>query len=213
MTRLNWDAFGERFYETGVDRGVLYLNDIGYAWPGLISVSESSSGGEAKPHYLDGYKYANIASAEEFQATINAFSSPPEFSVCDGVGLVHTGLFATQQPRRPFSFSYRTLIGNDIDGSDHGYKIHLVYNALAAPSTRTNNTINDNVTPSNLSWAITTLAPMAANLRPTSHFVIDSRFTPEGTLSEIEDILYGSEVLAPTIPSVSDLIALFDVEA
>ena len=100
MTRLNWDVVGERFYETGIDRGVLYLNDIGYAWPGLVTVAEASSGGDAKPHYIDGYKYANVASSEEFQATITAFSSPPEFAACDGQGLIHTGLIATQQDRK-----------------------------------------------------------------------------------------------------------------
>lgn len=213
MTRLNWDAVGERFYEAGIDRGVLYLNDIGYAWPGLISVAESSSGGEAKPYYMDGYKYVNVAAAEEFQATITAFSSPPEFAICDGMGLVHTGLIATQQRRRPFSFSYRTLIGNDIEGVDHGYKIHLVYNALAAPANRSNNTLGENSSPSTLSWALTTLAPKASGIRPTAHFVIDSRTTPSEVLESVEDILYGTDVLTPTIPTVPELIELFDVAA
>ena len=209
MTRLNWDAVGERFYEAGVDRGVLYLNGIGYAWPGLISVAESSSGGEAKPHYVDGYKYANVAVAEEFQATISAFSSPPEFAVCDGLGLVHTGLIATQQRRRPFSFSYRTLIGNDLEGIDHGYKIHLVYNALAAPSSRTNSTIGESAAPGTLSWAITTLAPRVLGIRPTAHFIIDSRTTDPATLVAVEDILYGSDELTPSIPTVTELMTLF----
>jgi hypothetical protein len=213
VAQLNWDLPGERFYEAGVDRGVLYLNDIGYAWPGLVSVAESSSGGTPKPYYIDGYKYANVASAEEFQATITAFSSPSEFSVCDGVGVVHTGLFATQQPRRSFNFSYRTRIGNDIEATEYGYKIHLVYNALAAPANQTHNTIGDNATPSTLSWAITTLAPKISNLRPTSHFVVDSRSTPEVVLNELEDILYGTDALTATIPTVSELIDLFDVAA
>lgn len=211
MARLNWDAVGERFYEAGVDRGVLYLNGIGYAWPGLVSVAESSSGGEARPKYIDGYKYANISSAEEFQATITAFSSPPEFGVCDGMGLVHTGLIATQQPRKPFSLSYRTLIGNDIEGTDHGYKIHLVYNALAAPASRSYNTIGESIAPGTLAWAITTLAPRVTSLRPTAHFVIDSRTTDPVTLAEVEDILYGSDILTASIPTVIELMALFGV--
>ena len=211
MTRLNWDAIGERFYETGVDRGVLYLDGIGYAWPGLVSVSESTSGGEARPYYVDGYKYANVASSEEFEATIAAFSSPPEFAACDGIGLVHTGLMATQQRRRAFSFSYRTLVGNDLQATDFGYKIHLVYNALAAPSGRTHNTIGESSNPATLSWELTTLAPRVTGIRPTAHFIVDSSLTDPAVLAELEDILYGTDSLTATIPTVTELMALFGV--
>lgn len=211
MTRLNWGATGERFYETGVDHGVLYVDSVGYAWPGLISVSEAASGGTPRAYYIDAYKYANVASVEEFDATIQAFSSPSEFAVCDGAGLIHTGLVATQQPRRPFDFSYRTLVGNDIEGSDYGYKIHLVYNALAAPAARANSSLGQTTTPGTLSWSISTRPPMVAGIRPTSHFVIDSNQTPDAVLTELEDIIYGSDGSNSSIPTVAELIELFNV--
>lgn len=210
MTRLNWDARGERFFETGVDRGVLYVgNNVGVAWPGLISVGENPSGGEPRPYYIDGVKYLNLSSAEEFQATIAAFSSPKEFGVCDGEAAIQNGLFVTQQPRKAFNFSYRTQIGNDIEGKAHGYKIHLVYNALAGPSSRTNSTVASETEPGSLSWEITTLPPSLTGRKPTSHFVIDSRSTPKGLLNAIEDILYGSAAAQPRMPLVSELVTLF----
>lgn len=211
MTRLSWGTPGERFYETGVDRGVLFIGGVGYAWSGLVSVAESPSGGEARPYYIDGFKYANVSAAEEYEATIQAFSAPREFGPCDGSSEVYQGLIATQQPRRPFDFSYRTKIGNDVDGADHGYKIHLVYNALAAPSQRTNTTLGQENGPQTLSWAITTTAPMASGLKPTSHFIIDSRTTPDTTLEEIEIWLYGDDIAGPSMPTVSELLALFSV--
>lgn len=210
MARLTWSATGERFFETGVDRGVLYVgSDPGVAWTGLISVSESPIGGEAKPFYMDGIKYLNLSSAEEFAATINAFASPPEFGPCDGTVSIQNGLYITQQPRKSFGLSYRTKLGNDIDGPDHAYKIHLVYNALAAPSDRSNNTLTDSPDPTALSWGITTLPPAITGYRPTAHFVIDSRLTLEATLASLEDILYGNEIAAARLPTVAELIALF----
>lgn len=214
MARLNWNAVGERYFELGVDRGVLYIDSVGYAWSGLVSVAESISGGEAKPKYLDGFKYANVSAAEEFGATIQAFSSPAAFSACDGTGQIHNGLFATQQPRRPFDFSYRTLVGNDIQGSDHGYKIHLVYGALAAPSSRTSESLNGSVTTLQaLSWSVTTQPPKMSGIRPTSHFLIDSRTAPADVLAELEDILYGTDTVSASIPTVAELIELFNVSA
>lgn len=209
MSRLNWNAVGERFYETGLDRGVLYMAGLGFAWPGLISVSESPNGGEAKPYYIDGIKYANISSAEEFEATLEAFYSPPEFGPCDGTATLHNGLFVTQQPRKSFDLSYRTKLGNDLDGADHAYKIHLVYNALAAPSERAYSTMSDSLDPATFSWALSTMAPRFAGFRPTAHFVIDSRTTAPDTLTLIEDVLYGSETLSARIPSVEELLAIF----
>lgn len=212
MPRLNWSAVGERFYEAGVDRGVLYVGELaGVPWPGLVSVSESPRGGEARPFYIDGFKYANVAASEEFEATISAFQSPPEFATCDGVSSVHNGLFATQQPRKSFGLSYRTKLGNDTEGVDFAYKIHLVYNALAAPSGRTNSTVGQQLQPSTLSWSITTLSPAVSGLRPTAHFVIDSRNTPEALLADVEDILYGSEVSSARLPSVAELLDMFNV--
>ena len=210
MTRLSWGAHGERYFETGTDRGVLYLPGAnGVPWNGLTAVSESPEGGEPRPYYADGYKYLNVAAAEEFKATLSAFTSPHEFGQCDGTIGIHNGLFATQQPRKPFNLSYRTMVGNDIQGADHGYKIHLVYNALAAPSTRENKSMGDSVSPTALSWDITTTPPRMDGLKPTAHMVIDSRLTPTDLLTEVEDILYGSETLSSSLLSVDALIALF----
>lgn len=210
MSRLTWSAMGERFYETGVANGVLYLaNQDGVAWTGLISVDEAPTGGEAKPYYIDGVKFLNISTAEEFEATINAFFSPPEFAGCDGVSSIQNGLFATQQPRTAFGLSYQTKLGNDIDGADHAYKIHLVYNALAAPSSRTNNTISDSPEPSIFTWPITTLPPSLTGFKPTAHLVIDSRTTAAPLLASIEDILYGSALTTARLPMPNELAALF----
>lgn len=214
MPRIAWGSTGERFFEAGVDRGVLYLpGQTGVPWNGLKAVSESPEGGEPRPYYVDGYKYINVASAEEFKATISAFGAPREFAECDGTKSIHNGLFATQQPRKPFGLSYRTLVGDDIRGSDNARKIHLVYNALAAPSTRENATLGNSATPLALSWGVTTTPPKITGLRPTAHFVIDSRLTPAGLMTEIEDILYGSDILSASLPSVEDLIELFNTWA
>lgn len=212
MPRLVWGAFGERFYETGVDRGVFYNSGgSGYAWSGLISVAESPSGGEAKPYYLDGFKYQNISSAEEFEATINAFSHPQEFAQYDGNVHIQNGLMVTQQPRKSFGLSYRTLVGNDLEGADHAYKIHLVYNALTAPSQRTNRSFGSSSEPNAFSWLITTKAPAIVGYKPTAHFVIDTRYTDPTILSTIEDILYGTEAETARLPDVDELIDIFTV--
>lgn len=211
MSRLTWGATGKRYYETGVDRGVLYIGgQPGVPWTGLTSVSESPTGGEARPYYLDGVKYLNLSSGEEFEATIDAFSSPPEFGPCDGTASIQNGLFVTQQPRKSFGLSYRTMIGNDVDGSEHAYKIHLVYNAIAAPSDRTNNAIGESAEPMSLSWSITTLPPILTGFKPTAHFVIDSRSTPTEVLLEVEDILYGSGVADSSLPSAQELVDIFN---
>lgn len=210
MSRLVWGDSATRFYETGLDRGVLYSSDSsGVSWSGLISVTESPSGGDPRPFYLDGVKYLNLSSAEEFEATIVAFDSPPEFAVCDGVVSVHNGLFATQQRRQTFGMSYRTLIGNGLDSSPLAYKIHVVYNALTTPSQRSNQTINGSADASTLSWKITTLPPAATGIKRTSHFVIDSRYTDPTVLSTVEDTLYGTDSVGSALPTPDDLIALF----
>lgn len=209
MARLTWNAFGERFYETGVDRGVLYVDGIGVAWTGLISVSETPSGGEARPYYLDGIKFLNLSAAEEFEATLSALNSPSQFGPCDGMSSVSNGLFVTQQPRKSFGLSYRTKLGNDTDGSDHAYKIHLIYNALAAPSGRSNNTQGDSVSPVIFNWSITTLPPSMTGYRPTAHLTIDSRTTSPALLSDVEDILYGDDSGAASLPSAQTLIDMF----
>lgn len=209
MPRLSWDTVGERFYEQGVDRGVLYVYGQGYAWSGLVSVSESLSGGEPRPFYVDGYKYANLAASEEFGATIEAFSSPAEFALCDGSAIIHNGLIITQQPRRPFDFSFRTKIGNDVNGVDYAYKIHLVYGALAAPSGQKFTSLGQSDSPDTRSWQVTTRPPLITGYRPTSHFIIDSRETPVDILSTVEDLLYGTESATAVMPTVPALLALF----
>lgn len=210
MTRLAWDSIGTRVYELGVERGVLYLDSgEGVAWSGLISVKESSSGGTAKPFYQDGVKYANRPSREEFEATIEAYTYPEEFARCDGTASIANGLFATRQRRKPFSLSYRTGLGNDVDGAEHGYKIHLVYNALAAPTDRSYDTISDDINPLNFSWNLTVRPPALLGYRPTAHFVIDSRDTPEAVMTAIEDILYGTENAAARLPTVGELVFRF----
>jgi len=211
VTRLSWDASGKRFYELGIDRGVLYIDSQpGVPWVGLISVSESPSGGEPQPYYLDGIKYLNLSSAEEFEATIEAYSSPREFGPCDGTVAIQNGLFATQQPRKQFSFSYRSKTGNDTEGQDYAYKIHLVYNALAAPSQRSNKTIDDSVNVINLSWQITTLPPSITGVKPTAHLVIDSRYADPDILNTVENILYGSDSQSSSLPTPNDLIDIFN---
>lgn len=212
MTKLIWGAAGERFFEAGVDRGVLYVSGLtGVAWNGLTAVSEAPTGGEAKPYYIDGFKYANVAAAEEFNATLEAFSSPDEFATCDGSVQLAAGLFATQQPRKPFDLSYRTLVGDDIVGLDSGYKIHVVYNALAASAGRSNGTLTSSTDPMKLSWGISTRPPEAIyGFKPTAHFVIDSRKTPALVMSMLEGILYGTASTTPRIPPATELTDLFN---
>lgn len=210
MTRLNWNAFGERFYEIGVDRGVLYIpSQPGVAWTGLISVVEKPIGAEERSYYIDGVKYLNLRSSEEFAATIEAYGSPEEFSVCDGEVAIHTGLIATQQKRVSFGMSYRTRLGNDVEGMDHAYKIHLIYNALAAPPQRNNTTLGNTADPLQLSWAVSTLPPPIMGYRRTAHLIIDSRTSSPTVLTEVEDLLYGTASTAPELPTPDELIAIF----
>jgi len=209
MTKLQWGAAGQRFYESGVDRGVLFVDNFGYAWNGLKAVKEDSSGGSPKPLYLDGIKYLNIAEAEEFTATIDAFSAPAEFGPCDGSLNMYAGLIATHQPRKPFGLSYRTKLGNDIDGLDHGYKIHLVYGALAGPSSRDRTSLGDSTDPISLSWPITTTPPVVSGIRPTAHLIIDSSTIDPYKLQTIEDLLYGTDLTASRLPTLAELIMIF----
>ena len=209
MARLTWGAPSERFYESGVDRGVLYANpEEGVVWNGLVSVAENPVGGDPRPTYLDGVKIRNISSAEEFEASIEAFAVPKEFRPCDGVTSIQNGLLMTQQPRKKFSFSYRTMIGSAVQGLSD-YKIHIVYNALAAPASKTNQTLNDSSEASTVSWSVTTRPPIVNGHRPTAHLVIDSRETPSLLLSSVEDILYGSTIANARLPEVSELITMF----
>lgn len=210
MTRLIWRAVGESVYETGVDRGVLYVVGMsGVPWNGLTSVSENPSGGSSDAYYIDGVKYQNVPSSEEFEGVIEAFTYPNEFAQCEGTASPFNGLFVTAQPRKPFGLSYRTKVGNDIDGPEHGYKLHLVYNALAEPTNRVNKTVADATDPSSFSWKITTTPPPISGYKRTAHFVIDSRFASPTALFIIEDILYGNSSNDPRLPLPAEIFSIF----
>jgi hypothetical protein len=215
MTALQWDKVGERFYETGVDHGVLYLPnstgvyDNGYAWNGLVTVTESPSGAEANPQYADNIKYLNLISAEEFGATIEAFTYPDKWAECDGSAEPVPGVSVSQQTRKTFGLSYRTRLGNDLENTDYGYKLHLVYNALAAPSEKAYGTINDSPEAITFSWEITTTPIEVPNLKPTAQMVIDSTKVDADKLEELEAMLYGSVGTDPKLPTPGEIIALF----
>lgn len=211
MARLRWNSVGERFFQTGLDRGVLYpMKGRGVPWNGLVSVDESPSGGDAQAYYVDGLKTVNEAQPEEFEATISAYTYPEEFETIDGSAIGESGISYGQQPRQKFNLSYRTKVGNDVDGVDHAYKIHLIFNALAAPSSVSNQTMDDEVEPSTFSWDITTTPELVSGRLPTAHISIDSRNTPAETLSALEDILYGTSKKNPRFPTMSEIIDLFD---
>lgn len=216
MARVTWDQVGERLYETGVDHGVLYIRndvgayDTGVAWNGLVSVTESPTGAESNPQYADNIKYLNLVSAEEFGATIEAFTYPEEFAQCDGTAAPAAGVYVGQQPRRTFGLSYRTQVGNDVAGTDHGYKLHLIYGALAAPSEKAYNTINDSPEAITFSWELTTTAVEVPGLKPSATLTIDSTKTGASQMESLEAILYGNETDEPRLPLPAEVIALFE---
>jgi len=214
MAKLAWSTAGTRKFENGCDRGVLYLIDgtgaynTGFAWNGLISVTESPSGAEPSPQYADNMKYLNLLSKEEFGATIEAFTYPEEFSECDGTVLAKAGVGVGQQPRKQFGLSYRTKIGNDLD-SEAGYKLHLVYGALAAPSEKAYSTVNDSPEATNFSWEITTTPVLVTGMEPTAILTIDSTKVVPADLAALELLLYGDVATEPELPLPDDVIALF----
>lgn len=197
MSRITWDNVGERYYETGVKQGVLYpiQNDgkysKGVAWNGLTAVTESPSGAEATALYADDIKYLNLLSTEEFGATIEAYTYPDEFAECDGSAALADGVMIGQQKRKTFGLCYRTAVGNDVDGSDYGYKLHLIYGCLAAPSEKAYATINDSPEAITFSWEVTTTPVSVENFKPTSQITIDSTKADPTKLAALEDILYG----------------------
>ena len=198
MSKLVWDKTGERFYETGVKNGVLYIptNGVyskGVAWNGLTAVTESPSGAEATALYADDIKYLNLMSAEEFGATIEAYTYPDEFAQCDGSAALVDGVMLGQQKRSTFGLCYRTTIGNDTDGNDHGYKLHLIYGCLAAPSEKAYATINDSPEAITFSWEVTTTPVSVAGFKPTSCITIDSTKADEAKLKALEAVLYGTD--------------------
>lgn len=220
MPKIKWDQTGERLYETGVDHGVLYLPDAtgkytgGVAWNGLTSVSESPSGAEPNKQYADNIVYLNLVSAEEYAATIEAFMYPDEFGECNGEKSPAPGVAVGQQNRRTFGFSWRTKIGNDTEGQDYGYKIHLVWGALAAPSEKAYNTINDSPEAITFSWEIST-TPIGVDIegyKPVASLTLDSTLVDATALAALEVLLYGTDAgsaPAPSLPSPQEVIELF----
>lgn len=217
MPKLIWDEVGKRFYETGVSQGVLYLQsesgayENGVAWNGLTAVTESPSGAEANPLYADNIKYLNLMSNEEFGCTIEAYTYPEEFAQCNGEASLAPGVIIGQQKRKTFGFCYKTAIGNDVDGSDHGYKIHLVYGALASPSERAYATINDSPEAMTLSWEVTTTPVNVTGFKPTAHMEFDSTKIDAEKLTELEGILYGSESGTARMPLPDEVAELVGI--
>lgn len=217
--RLAWDKLGEKVYETGTDHGVLYLQTKagvyinGYAWNGLTAVTQSPEGAESNPQYADNIKYVDITSAEEFKGTIEAFTYPDEFGVCDGTAEPIPGVQIGQQNRRSFGFSYRTLIGNDVEGTDFGYKLHLIYGVKAAPSQRPDQTINASPEAVTFSWELST-TPVEVGViddveyKPTSKLTLSSTKVDAAKLKELEDILYGTAGVDPRLPLPGEVLAL-----
>ena len=199
MSKLVWDQTGERYYETGVKQGVLYPQATGgtypkgVAWNGLTAVTESPSGAEATALYADDIKYLNLISAEEFGATIEAYTYPDEFAQCDGSATLATGVSIGQQSRKAFGLCYRTTLGNDVDGNDFGYKLHIIYNALAAPSEKAYATINDSPEAITFSWEVTTTPVNVPGFKPTASITIDSTKADKSKLASLEEILYGKD--------------------
>lgn len=199
MARLTWDKTGERYYETGVKQGVLYpiqtggVYSKGVAWNGLTAVTESPSGAEATALYADDIKYLNLMSNEEFGCTIEAYTYPEEFAACDGSASLATGVMIGQQKRQTFGLCYKTTLGNDVDGNDYGYKLHLVYGCLAAPSEKAYNTINDSPEAITFSWEVSTTPVSVKGFKPTAQITIDSTKATEEKLTALEDILYGKD--------------------
>lgn len=222
--RLKWDDTGKRLYELGIDRGVLYLQNTsgaypqGVAWNGLTGFTESPSGAEATPLYANNGKYLNLYSAEEFAGMLEAYTYPDEFAQCDGSAELAVGVTIGQQERKTFGFTYRTLVGNDTQGQEHGYKIHIVYGAVAAPSEKAYATINDSPEAITFSWEISTTPVTVAGLKPTATLVIDSTKVSAAALKAIEDKLYGTDAgvggsptaTAPALPLPDEIAQIIE---
>lgn len=206
MSKLVWDKTGERFYETGVKQGVLYPQDTkgaypkGVAWNGLTTVTESPSGAEATPLYADDIKYLNLISTEELGGTIEAYTYPDEFAECDGSAAIAKGVYIGQQPRKTFGLSYRTTLGNDVDSNSYGYKLHLVYGALASPSEKAYATINDSPEAITFSWEFSTTPVNVDSFKPTANIVIDSTKVDPEKLADLEKVLYGDAEADARLP-------------
>lgn len=214
--KIVWDATGEKTFETGVDHGVLYVMDggaypKGVAWNGLTAVTESPSGAEATPLYADNIKYLNLMAAEEFGATIEAYTYPDEFMQCDGSAELTPGVYIGQQDRKVFGMSYRTVVGNDVDGNSHGYKLHLIYGALASPSEKAYATINDSPEAITFSWEVKTTPVPVTGHKPTATLVIDSTKVAPEKLALLEEALYGSTEKEAYLPMPDEVASIVGV--
>lgn len=213
--KLVWDKIGEHFYETGVDHGILFPSigagyGNGVAWNGLTSVNETPSGADANAQYADNIKYLNLIAAEDFGATIEAFTYPPEFAVCDGSAEVAPGVMIGQQARRTFGFSYRTLVGNDVDGQEHAYKLHLIYGCTASPSERSYSTVNESPEAMTLSWELNTTPVEVPGFKPTAQITIDSRYASSYALKKLEEILIGTDTTVSRLPMPSEVMEIMN---
>jgi len=218
MTLLVWDDTGKRLFETGIDRGVLYVMDetgeypLGVPWNGLTAVTESPSGAEPTPLYADNIKYLTLLSAEEFAATIEAYTYPEEFAQCDGSLEIGTGLggWVAQQPRKKFGLVYRTKIGNDVAGDALGYKLHLIYGCQASPSEKAYATINDSPEAITFSWEIATTPVLVTGFQPTSLIVVDSTAATSAGLAALEDELFGTVAITANLPLPDEVKTLLE---
>lgn len=217
MAKLVWDKTGERLYEIGVSKGVIYPQAAGgtypggVVWNGLTAVTESPSGAEFTPLYADDTKYLNLQSVEEFGATVEAYTYPDEFALCDGSAAIAEGVMIGQQPRKTFGMCYRTAIGNDVDSNNHGYKLHLLYGCLASPSEKAYTTINDSPEAITFSWEITTTPVNVTGAKPTANLTIDSTKVDAAKLKQLEDILYGSDSEEARMPLPDEIAGIFSM--
>lgn len=212
--KLVWDAAGERFYETGVKNCALYVKEAGaypkgVAWNGITAITESPSGAEATPLYADDIKYLNLISNEEFGASIEAYTYPEEFEQCDGTASLAKGVNIGQQSRKEFGLAYKTTLGNDEEGIDHGYKLHLIYGALAAPSEKAYATINDSPEAITFSWEVSTTPVNVTGHKPTATIVIDSTKADVEKLAKLETILFGSDETEARLPLPDEIAGIF----
>lgn len=211
MAPISWSKPGSRLFESGVDRCVLYVgSNPGVPWMGVTSVEAGSSGGDVKERYLDGVMISNYAEPENFEGSIEAFTYPREFEPCDGISSIANGLRAMQQPRKPFNLSYRTKIGNELNELGYAYRLHFIFNVRAEPASRGFKTLGGEVEPTTMNWSLKARHSLINGLRPTSYLSLDSREVPAELLKTIEDILYGTEITSPRIPSAAELAFLFD---
>lgn len=218
MPRIEWHKTGENKYETGVKMGVLYPQvngkyPKGVPWNGLSAVTESPSGAEASPVYADDIKYLNLLSVEEFGATVEAYMYPDEFEACQGYAEIAPGITIGQQEHQAFGLCYRTTIGNDTERNNHGYKLHLIYGATAAPSERNYQSINDSPEPMTMSWELTTVPVAVAGKNPTASLTLDSTKTDAAVMKALEDVLYGSEEKEASLPLPDEIVAILAAAA